>query len=146
MPTPSEANHLTLANKNHDALQHLMSDPQKYAEWIATVAYYKAVQVVEAVLANRGKRSCSHVDRLAQVKKIGRPDLHRHLRAMWAASSVARYLYDNSDKSHYSSFADYIKPESVIHLLVKRRLRPIEQLCLAMLPKECDSELKQIPK
>ncbi len=43
-------NHLSLANKNHQALQCLMADSQKHSEWIATVAYYKAAQVVEAVL------------------------------------------------------------------------------------------------
>jgi hypothetical protein len=70
MPTPSEQNHLALANKNNDALLHVMSDPAKYAEWITTIAYYKAVQVVEAVLANRGQRSSSHANRLTAIKKI----------------------------------------------------------------------------
>lgn len=141
MPKANVNNHLSLANKNHAALLHLMRDAPAYPEWIATIAYYKAVQVVEAVLVSRGRSSCSHANRLDAVKRIGRPELHRHLRAMWAASSVARYLYDNSKQASYTSFSDYMDPSQVVELLVRRRLRPIERLCLAMLPKDCQSLL-----
>jgi hypothetical protein len=146
MPSAREANHLQLANKNHDAMVHLMSDPQKYAEWIATTAYYKAAQVVEAVLASRGKKSSSHGERLHSIKKIGRHELHAHLRIMWGISSVARYLFDHTTGTGYNSFHDLIKPEDVIEQVVKKRLRPIEQMCLAMLPKESRDMLTQTPR
>lgn len=53
---PTEADHIALANKNHDVLQHLMQDPERFPEWIVTTAFYKAVQLVEAVFANHGHR------------------------------------------------------------------------------------------
>ena len=39
---PQEGDHVALANRNHDTLYHLLKDPEKYSEWIATVAFYKA--------------------------------------------------------------------------------------------------------
>jgi hypothetical protein len=48
----TEADHIALANKNHDVLLHLLNDVERFPEWVAVAAFYKAVQIVEAVFVN----------------------------------------------------------------------------------------------
>jgi len=87
-----EADHIALANKNHEALVHLWKDLERFPEWVTVVAFYKAVQIVEAVFAGRLGRSChGHQERLRALKSAGYRILHRHYRALWGASVCQPY-------------------------------------------------------
>src|SRR5437870_4728789 len=94
----SKADHIALANKNHDVLLHLMARPVDFPEWITTTAFYKAVQIVEAVFANAKLRpSSNHTDRLNRLKRNPKfANLFPHYRALLSASCIARYLRDES--------------------------------------------------
>ena len=46
---PSDLTHIALANRNQKTLDHLKDDVKKNAEWIVTVAFYKALHIVEAI-------------------------------------------------------------------------------------------------
>lgn len=117
--------HLSLADRNHATLLTLMEDEEKHAEWISTVAFYKAVQRVEALIyQNSGRNSHDHTYRLRMLK-LKYPGVFKHFRVLYSASTVARYLCDNDRGKSYSSFRDYFS-QSVIEMLVHRRLRPIE--------------------
>lgn len=106
--------HIALANKNHEALLYLLREPGQFPEWITTVAFYKAVQLVEAVFREQLGRNChTHKDRLRALKQPKFKDIFRHYRPLWAASCVARYLHDNDSGAAYSTFSDYISPEKV---------------------------------
>ncbi len=48
----SEAGHLAAANLNQKTLAHLCQDVSVHGPWVAVVAFYKALQIVEAVFAN----------------------------------------------------------------------------------------------
>ncbi len=64
----AERDHIALANVNHAALNHLLEDYARFPEWISTVAFYKAVQVVEAVFAaSLGMHSNDHKGRRANL-------------------------------------------------------------------------------
>ena len=54
----TEADHIALANKNHDVLLYLMKDVRRFPEWVSVAAFYKAVQIVEAVFVHRHGRCC----------------------------------------------------------------------------------------
>ncbi len=122
----TEADHIALANKNHAVLLHLLEDVETFPEWVAVTAFYKALQIVEAMFVCQHGRSChGHSARLDALKRRGYKEEHKHFRVLWAASSVARYLHDaDSDKS-YCSFADYMPPDRV-RKFVKTRLGGVE--------------------
>ena len=46
----TESDHISLANHNHGLLLHLLAHGG-YPDWAATVGFYKAVHIVEAVFA-----------------------------------------------------------------------------------------------
>ena len=48
----SEADHLAAANLNQKTLAHLCQDVSVHGPWVAVVAFYKALHIVEAVFAN----------------------------------------------------------------------------------------------
>ena len=48
----SEADHLAAANLNQKTLAYLCQDVSIHGPWVAVVAFYKALHIVEAVFAN----------------------------------------------------------------------------------------------
>lgn len=122
----TEADHIALANKNHAVLVHLLEDVEKFPEWVAVTAFYKALQIVEAVFVHKHGRSChGHPERLNALKRRGYEEEHKHFRVLWAASSVARYLHDAGSGRSYCSFTDYMAPDRV-RKFVQKRLGGVE--------------------
>ena len=143
-----EADHISLANRNHDALIHLMRDLDKYSEWITVVAFYKALQIIEAVFVHtHGKCAHGHHGRLQGLKSRGYTILYKHFRSLWEASCVARYLCGPSSDSprEYSCFADYLTPQKVKQTMVKRRLHGVECEAVALLSEDGRKALKRLP-
>lgn len=122
----TEADHIALANKNHAVLVHLLEDAEQFPEWVAVTAFYKALQIVEAMFVRKYGRSChGHSARLDNLKKRGHKEEHKHFRVLWAVSSVARYLHDADSGKSYSSFTDFMPPDRV-RKFVKTRLGGVE--------------------
>ena len=140
---PTESDHIALANRNHDALKHLLSDPEKYSEWIATTAFYKAVQVVEAAFSHEGKKSHDHRSRNNRLK-IDYPDVWKHYRILWQASCIARYLHDNCNNTPFTNFSSYVEPEKIEKRLIQKRLKPVEELIVSKLSDDGKSSLSRI--
>ncbi|MEX2286504.1 MAG: hypothetical protein WD648_05390 [Planctomycetaceae bacterium] len=100
MATP--ADHIALANRNHDALCLLLPHAETCPEWIATIAFYKAVHIVEAVFAIvLSEHSHSHDDRIDRLKRPQFEILFIDYRPLYAASVIARYLEDSASKKVY---------------------------------------------
>jgi hypothetical protein len=142
----TEADHIALANKNHDVLVHLLKDVDKFSEWVTVVAFYKAVQIVEAVFVNQHGRCChGHQKRLDALKSHGYEEIFKHYRVLWNASSIARYLCDIEAKKSYAKFADYLAPEKVERAIVSRRLRGVECEAVSLLSPGGKASLKRFP-
>ncbi len=124
----SKEAHLALANRNQAVLEYLLQQPDCCAEWIVTVAFYKALHLVEALFAHDGKgHGHSHEQRDRMLK--GEPryrHIYKHYRPLWAASVVARYL-ENPWGDSFRSFADYLSPQDVQQKMVGHHLRQIER-------------------
>lgn len=141
-----EADHIALANKNHEVLFHLLADVDRFPEWVTVAAFYKGLQIVEAAFVRSHGRSChGHRERLDALKARGYRMLHRHYRALWAASSVARYLCDVTQETAYTSFTDYLPAERVKKAVVKRRLYGLECEAIRLLSEEARAQLARIP-
>ncbi len=122
-----DVDHIALANKNHDLLLHLLESVERFPEWTTVAAFYKAVQIIEAVFVHQHGRCChGHQRRLDALKSRGYQVLHRHYRVLWGALSVARYLFDTTSDTSYSCFSDYLGAEQIRKAIIARRLGGIE--------------------
>ena len=142
----TELDHIALANKNHAVLLHLLPDVETFPEWVTVAAFYKAVQIIEAVFIHKHGRCChGHQKRLDSLKAHGYKQLHKHYRVLWSASSIARYLYDSVSNRPYSSFTDYLPANRVEKAIVKRRLRGIECEAVGLLSDDGKKMLERLP-
>ncbi len=129
---------------------YLLAKPSQFPEWIATVAFYKAVQIVEAVFRSKGYSNChDHVSRLAILKREPFRTLHTDYRPLYSASLIARYLEHKCDESGkleaYSTFTDYMSSQQVIDSLIRKRLVGLEGIALQhFLDEDCKTNLKKI--
>jgi hypothetical protein len=134
---PTDAEHLAVAKRNQNLIDHLLPDIGRFGEWITVIAFYKALHVVEAVFfrdhpANHGR---NHETREHLLKTTPRyQQIYRFYRKLWAASTVARYLEDQSSGAEYKSFDDYLAPNLVQSLILNHYLRQIEQSASRYLP------------
>jgi hypothetical protein len=152
----NELAHITLANRNHDALAHLLPDADRFPEWVATIAFYKAVQIVEAVfVTNLNQHSTSHHQRLLTLKIARFKAIFKDYRVLLSASRIARYLEDHGDKDQnqnvinppmgvYGSFAIFMPCNEVVKELVHDRLRPLENNCVPFLSAQGKAALQRI--
>ena len=126
---PTKNAHLQLANVNQSALTYLAKEVDDYPEWVTTVAFYKALHLVEAVFAGDPKvgHSPDHATRMRVLKKTNSfKNLYNHFRPLMAASEIARYLRDNTSLKEYTTFRDYMPPEVVQTQIIEHRLRQVE--------------------
>jgi hypothetical protein len=122
---PNETSHLSLANHNQDLLDKLVGEIDEFPDWVATVAFYKALHVVEAVFAceNPARHGADHPSRERILKMDSKyAHIYRHYRVLYAASMVARYMQDSQ-----TDFTSYLSPQQVIDTLLKHRLHEVEK-------------------
>lgn len=138
MPTTDE--HFAAAARNQKLLDRLIPLVEEFPEWVAVVAFYKAMHVVEAVIyETHGERhTFGHETRNGLLKRNGRyRHLHKHYWPLFNASLVARYMEvgHGRDAKEYPRFADYMSPKIVIADLVKHYLHQVEVGAGRLLPR-----------
>jgi putative flippase GtrA len=112
---PSEADHIAMANTNHCTLLYLLGQHANHPEWIATVAFYKALHLTEAVLHARwGMDSSNHNQRLETVKRMMGVKYHVNFHVLYQKSRIARYLQDSGSRTNYSRFTDHLSADQVV--------------------------------
>lgn len=132
------ADHIALANRNQGVLDDLLGDLDRCAEWVATVAFYKALHVVEAIFADDPavQHMANHRDRLNVLKRDPqyRP-LFPTYRVLWQVSLIARYLeHANSGAIQgFARFEDYMPRGDVRPILLDRFLMPFESIAIGLL-------------
>ncbi len=99
-----------------------------------TVAFYKAVHIVEAVFQKEGlNASTGHSERLRTLKRDRRfTKMHEHFRPLWQASTIARYL-SNETGNDYRRFTDYMSAQDAENKMVRHRLHQLEESALGFL-------------
>lgn len=129
-----ELDHIALANRNHDAIETLLAAQSEHPEWVAGIAFYKALHIVEATFAHRGLgHSNGHLRRLEilQDARNGYQAIFRHYKRLLEASEIARYLSSRFDGDipggPFTSFTQYRSMENVREKLLKESLMNIEQ-------------------
>lgn len=124
---PSEKAHLEAFRKHIVVLDYLRRDVQLCSEWIAVVAFYAAVHLVEAIFAKSDFHSSDHRTRLGRLKSDKKYKCLFHpFRHLKTASEIARYLgVGGGDSQAYQCFSDYMTPQDVESTLVKGHLATI---------------------
>ena len=107
----------TAAEHEEKAIHHLeflgeISD--RHPDWLATVAFYAAVELVERLLAQYGVHSQSHEDRNRAVLRRY-PSIARAYKVLYGASLDARY----------ESISSWMPIEEVHRELMDRHLQHI---------------------
>ena len=85
----TRSNHREKADHNQAFLDSI-ADRKTYCDWIVTVAFYKALHLVEMVFAGDEKHSDNHRDRHDTLKRQY-IDLWREYRPLYQLSRRARY-------------------------------------------------------
>lgn len=104
--------------KAESHLRFLAQISDDFPDWMATVAFYTAVELVEKLLAKHGHHSTDHFDRKTSLKKYyPNRQLNQAYYDLYNASLDARYLPQSKCPS----------ANEVREILIDRRLRHISQ-------------------
>jgi hypothetical protein len=129
---PSELSHLGVANENHSTIAFLLQDPDSHLAWVGTIAFYKALHVVEAALdVGFSKHLTDHTSRLRYLAQENRlKKVYQHFHPLYAMSQKARYL---SNCEAGFRFADHISSKQMIDTYLKHHLHQVEQASLKLM-------------
>ncbi len=122
---PSSAAHIKAADGNQQAIDYLILGGDAYTAWIVTIAFYKALHMIEAVLAEQNP-PCHNVDhgtRNDLLKKTRKyQQLWKHYSPLYQASLVARYLTSLGGSQPIES---YLTVDDCKNKILNHRLRQI---------------------
>lgn len=122
---PSGAEHVEKYRANRVVLVKLRADPEPSLEWIAIVAFYCAVHLIEALAAEEGEHHLNHDERFRYLSKSKHAVLHKNLKALSNASQDARYESQNRFQAFYRA--------STVDSLLTYHLKAIEDYVLNLL-------------
>ena len=125
----SEQEHISKANRNGDFLDQQLAAAISYDDWIAVAAFYKAVQIAEAIFAKLQPfdtaHSVSHKKRNAILKR-DYPRIWRPYYQLFRASLVARYLEVGHPGAAFPTFANFISHHDLVEVLLGVELIMVE--------------------
>jgi hypothetical protein len=125
---PDKDCHLAVARRNQELIDRLLAAGNTHPEWIAVIAFYKALHIVDAVLFvnHPDKHGGSHENRNRISKTTIRyQNIYRHYRPIFSASLIGRYLEDNYQSHH--CFAEYMSSEDVVNTILNHHLKQLEK-------------------
>lgn len=140
----SETEHLKLALHNIEVLAYLSEKPD-FCDWTATVAFYTAVHVVEAVFFHDSKRiGFSHIQNHEERERILKSvksyqNLYKHYRPLASASVIARYLQPENQKG----LCEYMSHSQVTDALINHHLGQLIKSTGRFLSPDCTGELAE---
>lgn len=118
---PSAAEHVEVARQNSLTLAALKTASGSHAPWIATVAFYEALHIVDARLFFDGHDPIGHKDRFLVLRNQAYQPLWFHFQPLYNTSRIARY-------SSVTAFAQHIKPSEVENRLIRLHLAKIKAI------------------
>lgn len=141
---PNEEQHIQWALHNIDVINHLYEN-QLFCDWVATVAFYTGLHIIEAVLfadkGTQGKHGVDHHRRKITLKQTNRfLKLYQHYRPLHSAAQVARYIEDSAGTPTF--FQSYMSATEVRDTLLQHHLVQIMKSAMKFLCASCVSDLK----
>jgi len=137
---PKQKAHINQCRHNEEAIKFLSGRIDDFPDWVAVVAFYKALHAIETVFAAEGKHYSKHTERNSAIRK------HPKLKGIWnnyrlikSASRIARYLTEDEGASVFPCFAGYMTPEQVKTTLLEGHLVTVETAARAAMPAKAPS-------
>jgi hypothetical protein len=129
---PSKDAHLSAARRNEATLRFLLSGADEHLAWVATVAFYKALHIIEAVFASDSALTEDHTDdhkrRNNLLKTTVRyQQLWRMYRPLFEVSLNARYLRANDNAPTHEIFERYMPRANVESTVLNHYLLQVER-------------------
>lgn len=129
---PSKEAHLAAAKENQRAIDYLCRKIDEFPAWVTTVAFYKALHVVEALFAVDNAGVAGHTDGHKERNEIlKRTSRYQHIwksyRELFQASLIARYLRDNRNAPAHEVFSQWMPPSEVKSKVLDHWLHQIEE-------------------
>ena len=149
---PSSAAHVALAAHNVK-LACLLGRTTEYHDWVATVTFYAALHVIEALFASEKppEHGQAHERREFLLKERRKySNVYAHYRPLQSAATIARYLKDG-----VVAFGDQMSPMDVHSILMRHHLVSILQSAakLDLLPeplreilRSAEDSIRQLPQ
>jgi hypothetical protein len=122
---PTEKEHIQQAIHNIDVVAYLRKNDD-FCDWTATVTFYTALHIVEAVFYRSKKHgNCKHGQRHEGREQILKhttnyKNIWQHYRPLQSTSVIARYLH--GDSTNATIFKKYMSPLKVYDILIKQHL------------------------
>ena len=130
---PNFEAHETAATRNQKVLDCLLENyehsPDDFAHWVVTVAFYKALHLVEGIFSQEEQsfHSKDHSDRNRRLKNVKKYEhLWRYYRPLFEASMVARYLVVPYSEADQMDLNAYLSGASIQVKFINHYLRQIE--------------------
>lgn len=146
---PTEDEHTQLAIHNMEVVDYLLVKPE-FADWTATITFYTALHIVEAVFFHDQKHvhqrhGQNHENREQLLKGTkSYENMYKHYRPLQAASVVARYL--QSSRGRVLTFQAYMPSNQVRSKLVKHHLAQLIKTARKFLSPDCARSLDEKSK
>lgn len=125
--------HETAAARNQNVLDCLLENyahsPNDFAHWVLTVAFYKALHLVETIFSQETQpfHSKDHHERNQRLKNIKKYEhIWRHYRLLLDASMAARYLVVPHSGEDLTDLDAYLSGDSIHAKFINHSLRQIE--------------------
>lgn len=126
---PSESAHIQVANDNQETLRLLMSDVDRHLPWVGTVAFYKGLHIVEAVLAVKFTfHGTTHQIRnqfLSSHRTLN--EISKHYLPLYWMSQKARYFSQCKDTDRVVCFSDHITRNAMVSTYLSHHLHRLEK-------------------
>lgn len=124
---PSEQDHLGLANHNQETIDYLCQGGDRFPDWVTTVAFYRAIHLIDAMFAHQDIHPPDHKTRGEYLKRDNRyKAVYSHYSALREASGIARYLREDAGGRSFKTFKDYATMERVKSHFLGHALRHLE--------------------
>lgn len=126
---PDKKAHLERAAANQTTIDYLVNEISDHSPWVATVAFYKSLHLVEAVFATENNHCPDHTVRTARMKPHQKlQHVYDFYRQLSEISEVARYM-----KGNKTDFQAYMPESRVRSEILGHFLRRLESAILKML-------------
>jgi hypothetical protein len=130
---PSKESHCHAALENNAALQYLLLRIEDYPQWVVTVAFYKALHIVEAMFAADRKSTKKDTDNHETRNRLLKTErryqkIWGHYRVLWNDSLVARYLKEGEtfdSKNPPFKFLSYVPADKILSQHINHHLHQI---------------------
>ncbi|MCK4423094.1 MAG: hypothetical protein KAV18_03405 [Candidatus Omnitrophica bacterium] len=142
---PNTKEHLQQAKHNQETIDFLLTDIDRFADWITAIAFYTALHLVEAVFfidpkINHGLDHIQRREVLRTTKKYEK--IYDHYRPLWNASLMARYLSDSQSSTTGRIFNDCYSSQIVNDIMLNHHLAQIEKSVTRFLSPPAPSKKK----